>query len=455
VELDIWLGDQLVARTATISRGAKVRIVYDASIADFCGPEVPLLSCSLPTPGPSEPSMARAFLEGLLPEGRALAAAAARVRGVRLTRDGAPETPTDAVALLAEYGRECAGAVIIAPQGSPAPSGGRYLPHTDEGLASAIRDLPRKPLGADPERGIRMSLGGAQDKLLLARIDGVWNEPLDGAPSTHIIKPATAWPNSAQNEALVLELARAARLTNSASWVEEIGGTTALVAERYDRRIVDGRIARVHQEDMCQALGIRPQDKYEIGRPSERMAKILRTWAVSARTEIDRLFRQVAFRCVVGDEDGHGKNYSLLLQDGEVTLAPLYDSLCTLAYPELTGHMGTRVGTQVNLARVDRAALLAEARAMGLTESEATASLDELAADLRVGVANLSDTQTSGWASEQVIEIIQGRIDRLDRGAPLGGDRVRTVATTAGTFDQATQARGRGAAGSPASSRTT
>ncbi|MCL2782083.1 MAG: HipA N-terminal domain-containing protein, partial [Actinomycetia bacterium] len=119
MELDLWLGHQLVARTVTTNR--KVRIVYDDAVVAEFGGEVPLLSCSLPTPGPSGPAAARAFLEGLLPEGRALTAAAAQVRGVRLGHDGAPETPADAIALLAEYGRECAGAVIAAPAGEPPP----------------------------------------------------------------------------------------------------------------------------------------------------------------------------------------------------------------------------------------------------------------------------------------------------------------------------------------------
>jgi HipA-like protein len=76
MELDIWLADRLVGRTVSRERGRKVSIVYDAGIAAQHEPETALLSCSLPIPGPSEPAKARAFLEGLLPEGRALETAA-------------------------------------------------------------------------------------------------------------------------------------------------------------------------------------------------------------------------------------------------------------------------------------------------------------------------------------------------------------------------------------------
>ncbi|MFI5719793.1 HipA domain-containing protein [Nocardia sp. NPDC051750] len=440
MELDLWLGGRLVARTISRDRGAKVRIVYEDRIAAEVGSEVPLLSCSLPTPGPSAPAMARAFLEGLLPEGRALEAAAAQVRGVQL-RNGAPDAASDTVLLLAAYGRECAGAVVAMPAGSVEPSRGRYEEIDETGLAGLVTALPEHPLGADLSRDIRTSLAGAQPKLLLARVGDRWCEPVDGAPSTHILKPTGAWPHSARNEALVMTLAREIGLTECPVWVEDVRGVGVLVAERYDRRIrADGTIDRLHQEDMCQAVGLRPVDKYHISRPSKRMAKLLRQFTDAPGAELVRLFRQLAFRAIVGDEDGHGKNYSLLLNDGSVTLAPLYDCLCTLIYPELSGHMATPVGTQVTLAKVDRTALIDEARAMGLPEAEAVAALDELGSSLRTAIGALGPDLLVGWPSDQVIGLIRTRLDRLETGLPLGapgGDGPRSRRT----LDQATWQR--------------
>lgn len=424
IDLELWLGGRPVAHTVTGARGAKVRIVYENSIAEHRGAEVPLLSCSLPTPGPSQPGKARAFLEGLLPEGRALAMAAGRVRGVRLAGDGSPETPADAVALLAEYGRECAGAVVIVPSGEAPSDEGDYERLDDEELARRVQALPDRPLGADPEHGIRMSLAGVQDKLLLARFDGQWFQPRNGAASTHILKVSSDWPGSAENEAVVLGLAQRIGLSQGTVHVERVGDTDVLVVPRYDRQVDGpGRVRRLHQEDMCQAVGIRPRDKYHIGRPSKRMASVLREWADSPSREIARLFEQVAFRAVVGDEDGHGKNYSLMLDDGTVRMAPLYDSLCTLIYPDLTGRMGTPIGDQQNLARVDRAALVAEARAMGMTASQANESVDDLAAGLRTALDAAGRSAPEGGVREQVVRIITQRVDRLESGRPLGEPR--------------------------------
>lgn len=424
MNIDLWLGDVLTAQAILKSGGRKVVIEYtDEGRRGYRG-GAPILSCSLPsTPGPNAPLASRAFLEGLLPEGRALQTAAARLRGVELDLAGAPSTPSDVVALLAEYGRECAGAVVAVLSGEGLPSGGHPSdPLSEQDLADLIRNLPTKPLGADPAEGIRMSLAGAQDKLLLTRVDGRWCSPIDGYPSTHIIKPTTVWPHSAENEALILALSRECGLSDSEAWVERMGDTVVLVAERYDRTVTsDGTIERLHQEDMCQAVGLRPKDKYLIGRPSERMVGVLREFADSPQREIAAIYKQVAFRALVGDEDGHGKNYSLMLSEGTVKAAPLYDSLCTLEYPDLSGTMAAKIGAQQTLAKVNREALADEARAMGLSAGDAAQALDELVTNVRSGIANLSVDITEGWPSEHVIETVLARAKRLEAGESLGG----------------------------------
>jgi serine/threonine-protein kinase HipA len=313
-ELDLWLNGRLVATTHERSR-IKRTIIYDPEVVAQYGNEVPLLSCSLPTPGPTEPAKTWAYLEGLLPEGQALDAMAARVRNARLTTRGEPESVNDVLLLLAEYGRECAGAVVtVAHDDSYDPDAGTYGLLDADALATIVRELPDHPLGTDTDRGIRMSLAGAQPKFLLARFGDSWYEPINGAASTHIIKPTTRWPNSAHNESLVMTIAKHVGLTPASTWVETMGDSTVFVAERFDRIITnDQTVKRRHQEDMCQALGIRPAKKYEIGRPSQRMARLLREQTNHPSAEVRRLFRQVTFRVVIGDADGHGKNYSVCL----------------------------------------------------------------------------------------------------------------------------------------------
>ncbi|MHB8294882.1 MAG: hypothetical protein ACYDH5_09740 [Acidimicrobiales bacterium] len=68
MDLDIWLNDHLVAKA--IQKGKKVFIRYTDGAVQAHGLETPLLSCSLPTPGPCRTDRTRAFLEGLLPSPR-------------------------------------------------------------------------------------------------------------------------------------------------------------------------------------------------------------------------------------------------------------------------------------------------------------------------------------------------------------------------------------------------
>lgn len=420
-DLDIWLNGKRAAATRVRSR-VKRSLVYSDQVVEHYGDEVALLSCSLPTPGPTAPAKTWAYLEGLLPEGQALGAMAARVRNVRLTAGGEPESVNDVLLLLAEYGRECVGAVVTVPRGQAyEPDAGSYRQLDADALSTIVRELPDHPLGTDTDRGLRMSLAGAQPKFLLARFDDIWYEPVDGAASTHIIKPTTRWPDSAYNESLVMTVARQVGLTPVSTWVESMADSAVFVAERYDRVVTDAHtVSRRHQEDMCQALGIRPSKKYEIGRPSQRMARLLREQTTDPVSEIRQLFRQVAFRVVIGDADGHGKNYSVRLDDGEVTLAPLYDCLCTLAYPELSENMGTPVGRQQDLARVDRQALLEEASAMGVAPEHASVILDELANGIEEALATLPDGVIGSWNSATVVATIAERVARLRAGRPLG-----------------------------------
>ena len=420
MELDMWLGDQLVANVR--ERRRKFSVEYTAETTARHGPEIPLLSCSLPTPGPCRTDHTRAFLEGLLPEAAALQAMAAQVRGVRLTPGGVPQDPSDSVLLLAEFGRECAGAVAAAPTGSGwSPRPGRYDPVDATGLERLVADLPTNPLGANPGEERRMSLAGAQPKLVLARFDGHWYEPADGAASTHILKPTRSWPLSADNEAAVMWMARSVGLTGSASWVEQVGPHRVYVAERYDRTVVGPRmVSRHHQEDLCQALGIRPVDKYNLGRPSQRIARVLRTWSVEPEADLAGLLRHLTFRTVVGDEDGHGKNVSVMLDDGKVSLAPLYDSLCTMAYSQLDGKMAAGVGRQVSLFKVDRQALVEEGQALGLPEATARSLVDDLAERLRETLVDLDGLHLDERAVASVTTIAGRRATNLLDGRPMG-----------------------------------
>ena len=109
--LDIWLEDELVAQV-TERRTGRLQLRYTDKALDQWPLGRPLLSVSMPlVPSPHPPGVVGPFLEGLLPEGEARAVLEERY-GVRRG---------DVAGLLAEIGRDCAGAVVVVPAGQTPP----------------------------------------------------------------------------------------------------------------------------------------------------------------------------------------------------------------------------------------------------------------------------------------------------------------------------------------------
>jgi serine/threonine-protein kinase HipA len=344
----------------------------------------PALSVGLPIGTRAGPRDVRGldFFENILPEGPALARMAA-MAGVR---------PVDTYGILKAFGRDCAGAIMVLPDGER-PGGGDssgYSPMTPGDLRRVINALDIAPLGAAPERGFRPSLAGFQRKVLLGRAaDGTWQLPYGDAPSTWILKPDGSHPMAA-NEATCLRLAAACGLPVPETELLDVSGLPVLAVRRYDRRPSPARHipSRVHQEDGCQATVTPPGLKYEEqGGPALRdLADVLRNFGDP--NDVTSLLRRTTFNMAVGNADAHAKNFSVLHDpDGAaIKLAPLYDVLSTIALElaDTTGqpmradtHLGQRVGGQADIANVTRANLVDEGVAWGIRRRTASAVVTE------------------------------------------------------------------------------
>ena len=293
----------------------------------------------------------RAFFSGLLPEADPRARIAS-ILGISVSNE---------FAMLERIGGECAGAVGLIPDGTPEPSwsvgGIRWLDGLE--LEKIIEELPKRPLLAG-EAGLRLSLAGAQAKLpIILSEDSPEAKaglPLGGSPSTHIVKPEPErFPGLAANEAYCMELARRIGLQVADSRWQMIGKTPCLVVKRYDRTILNsGAVARIHQEDFCQALGYPPERKYQQeGGPSLRDCfSLLREWSSAPVLDIPNFLDGVTFGVLIGNADAHAKKFSILYGVNGRRLAPLYDQVCTLAWPELSKSLSMKIGTAKILPEV-------------------------------------------------------------------------------------------------------
>jgi serine/threonine-protein kinase HipA len=391
----------------------RIRLEWHAAGIERWGLGSPALSVALPVGGAIGPRDMRGldFFENMLPEGPALARMAA-MAGVR---------PVDTFGILKAFGRDCAGAIMVLPDGEEpgtrASSG--YFPMGAADLRRVIGELDIAPLGAAPERGFRPSLAGFQHKALLGRAaDGSWQLPYGDAPSTWILKPDGPHPMAA-NEATCLRLAAACGLTVPETELLDVAGLPVLAVRRYDRKdAADGEIpVRVHQEDGCQATATPPGLKYqEQGGPALRdLAAVLRDWG--APDDVTGLLRRTAFNMAVGNADAHAKNFSVLHESDTpvITLAPLYDVLSTLAL-QLTDaagqpmradtHLGQRVGAQADVRKVTKTDLIDEGVAWGLRRRTASTivaeTLDRVLSAIRA---------TAG--DERVLRVIREQAERI------------------------------------------
>jgi serine/threonine-protein kinase HipA len=206
------------------------------------------------------------------------------------------------------------------------------------------------------QEGVRLSLAGAQDKLPVVLRGSQFALPLDNTPSTHILKPEPErFSGLVANEFLCMTLAKAVGLKVPPVAVRLIGGRPCIVVQRYDRTVGQvGAVVRMHQEDFCQALGLPPERKYQQeGGPLLRdCIAMLRDWSTAPVLDIRDFLDGLIFNALIGNADAHGKNYSLLYLEGERRLAPFYDLVCTLAWPELSKIPAMKVGKSESIETI-------------------------------------------------------------------------------------------------------
>ena len=302
------------------------------------GSKIPLsLSLQLRT-DPYLDDESHPFFANLLPEEK-IRAVIARNLGVSMNND---------YGLLERIGGDCAGAVsLFQESASLQREHGRYRQLSNDELAAIIRELPQRPLLAG-EKGIRLSLAGAQKKLPVFYDDEHFHLGYGALPSNYIIKPAIEdLDGTVENEAFCMALANEVGLEVPRSFIYQHEETRVFVVKRYDRVVKADVTTRLHQEDFCQALGIPPEFKYEAeGGPSLAPCfNLLRNSSIRSGKDVLSLLNWVIFNYLIGNADAHGKNISLLLLPEGPMLAPFYDLLSTRIY----AHYGLAEGLAMKI----------------------------------------------------------------------------------------------------------
>ncbi len=243
----------------------------------------------------------------------------------------------DELELLAAAGRDLAGAVEVEP-----------VPVNDAIPAAVLAwhaamgiDVTHPELVAAPVEDAA-SLAGVVTKFSAIKDGRRYLVKRHGKPGAYILKlPSTRHPDLVDNEltgyrlagALDLDCAEVARVPRSdAELPEQVEFPYVLAVKRFDRG-PEG--ARIHMEEMAQAMQYAPREKYGRGITTDvpAMMRLLDRLSGDPATDVRELVRRIVAFVLMGNTDAHLKNWALIYRDGVTpTLSPLYDPVCVTAW---------------------------------------------------------------------------------------------------------------------------
>ena len=206
-------------------------------------------------------------------------------------------------------------------------------PYSEKGLkllsptlkTLAFLDFTAEELRAEAmQRASKMSIQGVQPKLsaILNIKEGAF-EIVD-KNGRYILKPQhPVFPELPQNEDLTMRLAASIGIEVPLhGLIYSRDGSLTYFIKRFDRK---GQKDKIAVEDFAQLAGMSRDTKYNFS--MERLIKLIDDYCTFPAIEKAKLFKLVLFNFLVGNEDMHLKNYSIIIRNGKVELSPAYDLL--------------------------------------------------------------------------------------------------------------------------------
>ena len=408
--LVIW--DQKTA--GTLNRHTRGRVVFQYS-QEWLNNNGKPISISLPCKKERySPAISTAFFENLLPESNIRTILAFNHRFDK----------KDTFAFLKKFGEDCAGALSIVPEKNKIDFTPGQYKCIDRKLMEALEKIMADPgkykLFPEMKRA-RLSIAGAQDKLPVYIKENRFYLPLtSGSATTHIIKPfSTDFQDIPRNEAFCMELAKLAGLDVPDSRLMKIGNHELFVIDRYDRQITPDNIIRIHQENFCQALGLPANRKYqESGGPGFRQCRqLIDEYLSDQGVDIRINFAHImAFNYLIGNHDAHGKNFSIIHENG-TKFAPFYDLVSTTIYP-LEHKFAMAIGQTYRFDRIKDHSLKNFAKDMNFRPKKLACLTDEMIQAVDKALIPLFNDHEKKYGASKIydnlLKVIQGNLKHLE-----------------------------------------
>lgn len=353
------------------------------------------------------PEKTKTYFEGLLPEGFTKRSVARWMHA----------DEQDYLTMLSGLGQECLGAIQVMEENTKPPKA-RYTKMTEQQLQEFAAEGAIK--SAELVTALHLSLAGASGKtgLYFDADNKCWYLPEGTAPSTHIVKQShVRFKDIVTNEQLCLTTAKNLGISVPSSFAVNTEDENLLFATpRYDRiltdkhRVLDGLPVpyRLHQEDMAQALGIPAENKYEIvpSGYSEKICGLLRDFSSNPIRDILDFWSRIIFNDLIGNTDGHLKNFSFLYDKdlAGLHLSPAYDIVSTTIYPGHTRTLSMYIGYKNNIDQIQRSDFIEGARRSGIQSAVILRQVDTMADNFERAINQAADAlQDKGYKNAGTI----------------------------------------------------
>lgn len=227
---------------------------------------------------------------------------------------------------------------------------------------------------------LQSSISGVQPKIMVPEAVGETEKSALILPSLIVKSGDDEFPQLAINEYICMQLAKFCQIETPDFWLSD--NQKLFVMRRFDLKN-DGSCKAM--EDMAVLQGKSTNHKYQSS--YEMMSKVLSIYSSNIKDDHKTLFKMLVHSCMVGNGDGHLKNYAMLYDElDNMRLSPLYDVVNTQIY-----NSADTLALNLGKSKLfpERKRLIDFGKAIGVKSCENI--VDEMADQIRDGLESLTD----------------------------------------------------------------
>lgn len=301
-----------------------------------------------------------------------------------------------------------------------------YLPcgnnkYSDKGLrllASGLTQLADLEYTAEEQRaeayirGSKMSIQGIQPKLSAVLNSKKAKFEIVDLRGRYILKPQhEIYPELPENEDVTMRLAGLIGLDvplHGMIWAKD--DTLTYFIKRFDRK---GQHDKIPVEDFSQLAGLSRDTKYDYS--MEKLVKLIDQFCTFPAIEKLKLFKLVLFCFVIGNDDMHLKNFSIINANGKIELSPCYDLVnTTIEYKNPSEEIALALkGKKQNLTRYMLIEYFGKERC-DLTDKVIENVIGSIVSAKPKWIEEINNSFLSSKMKEKYTDLLDARFARLD-----------------------------------------